>query len=183
MNKSTKTFKVFDPENNQEYGRFCGKTPKQAASKALTSLFKSEKIKKDENGKISFDLEELISNNENNQETYNCVGKRTKLDEPICVHNQNGSITYKYLNVACKNDSSNEIMLNNENNDNSDVNSQDIINKENNEQLNVLNNEQLNVSNNEQLNVLNNEQLNKTINNSNINNNTNNNPNMDIHQL
>lgn len=90
--------------DNKEFGRYCGRTPKQAASKALTSIIKSnggnnECVDK----KFNFVLRECTRGYKSKEKKYE--GSRVKLNDPIIVKISNKinsdkdkTITYKFLN-------------------------------------------------------------------------------------
>lgn len=99
MDKKTRYFRCM--YNDEVFGRYSGKTPKQAANKALTSIIKS-------NGgntncvdkKFNFILKECTRGYKSKDKNYE--GSRKKLDKPIIVNISNGEtkkhIEYQYLN-------------------------------------------------------------------------------------
>lgn len=85
--------------NNQEFGRYSGRTPKQAANKALTSIIKSNGgNKKCVGNKYNFVLRECTRGYKSKEKKYE--GSRIKLDKPIIVNIKDGNkvIHYEYLN-------------------------------------------------------------------------------------
>ncbi len=85
-NSKTRFFKVI-VDGGEAHGRFSGTKPKQAANKALTSIFKTKKQSGGSiTGKIRFSIVECTRNSKHKQ--YNYVGERLHLDNqvdvPIC---------------------------------------------------------------------------------------------------
>ncbi len=100
----TRYFKVV-VEGEDPHGRFSGTKPKQAANKALTSLIKSrEKDGESTDGKIKFSIVECTRGSRH--KTYNYVGERVELDNPMEVIIGSGSnekrIKYKFNNKVMK---------------------------------------------------------------------------------
>lgn len=79
-----------------ELGCFCGKTPKQAASKIFSSIIK--KIPEENGlpeGWLNFALKEITEGSNNS--IYHCSGQCTKLDEPyqITIGGVNKTFSFK----------------------------------------------------------------------------------------
>ena len=93
-------------DDESPHGRFSGTKPKQAAAKALTSILRS----REENGeaiegqKINFSIVECTRGSRH--KTYNYVGERVQLDEPMEITIGKGDkakvITYRYNNKVMK---------------------------------------------------------------------------------
>lgn len=103
-NSRTRYFKVM-VEGGDAHGRFSGSKPKQAANKALTSILKSrEKDGKGTNGEIKFTIVECTRGSKH--KSYNYVGQRVKLDDPMKVTIGAGPeakvIEYKFNNKVMK---------------------------------------------------------------------------------
>ncbi len=101
---NTRYFKVVI-EGEDPHGRFSGTKPKQAANKALTSLLKTkEKDGKKTDGKIKFSIVECTRGSRH--KTYNYVGERVELDNPMEVIIGSGAnekrIKYKFNNKVMK---------------------------------------------------------------------------------
>lgn len=101
---NTRYFKVVI-EGEDPHGRFSGTKPKQAANKALTSLLKTkEKDGKSTDGKIKFSIVECTRGSRH--KTYNYVGERVELDNPMEVIIGSGAnekrIKYKFNNKVMK---------------------------------------------------------------------------------
>lgn len=88
----------------EDIGRFCGLKPKQAACKALTSIYKLMNTQnKNIDESVNFSLTETTKNSRH--KTYHFSGERKKLDEPISIEiiGKDGiksTITYAYNNVV-----------------------------------------------------------------------------------
>lgn len=101
----TRFFKVI-VDGGEAHGRFSGTKPKQAANKALTSILKSKKQSGGSvSGKIKFSIVECTRNSKH--KTYNYVGERLVLDNPIDVKIYKGTdkekvIPYKFNNRVMK---------------------------------------------------------------------------------
>ena len=94
-------FQIVDADGNTE-GRFAGHKPKQAANKAFTSLLKKQTGGgKGPSGKIEFSIVECTRNSRH--KTYNYVGERVELNNPMVVKIEGKEIEYKYNNVLKKN--------------------------------------------------------------------------------
>ena len=98
---SSRFFKVI-VDGNEAHGRFSGMKPKQAASKALSSILKS---RDDKEGKIKFSIIECTRGSKHKQ--YNYIGERKELKKPMKVIISKGTdkektITYKYNNRVMK---------------------------------------------------------------------------------
>ena len=91
-------FKVVDTEGIT-HGRFSGRTPKQAANKAFTSLCKTT-VGGGLNGEIKFSIVESTSGSK--RWKYNYVGKRLKLNNPIQVVMGGVMVQYKFVNRVYK---------------------------------------------------------------------------------
>ena len=107
-------FKMVDPSTGNSFGRFTGVTPRQAASKAFTTLLQKRKT-------VGELVGESINDNQSTEihvkeSTRGCSGKtycykasRTKLPEPLSVSIKNPTtgeektIIYKYNNRIIKN--------------------------------------------------------------------------------
>src|SRR5579883_1821915 len=99
MDKEQKTRYFKCIFNNEEFGRYSGRTPKQAANKALTSIIKSNGGNQNCVGnKYNFVLRECTRGFKSKEKEYE--GSRVKLDNPIIVKIKDGDkeICYKYLN-------------------------------------------------------------------------------------
>ena len=73
-----RSFKVKLPDREEYEGRFTGLTPYQAANKALSKYFRTNK---DETGEVLFTINETTRNSKKTIYTYS--GKRYKLDTPV----------------------------------------------------------------------------------------------------
>lgn len=99
--RTARYFKVV-VDGSEAHGRFSGTKPKQAASKALSSILKERDNKE---GKIKFSIIECTRGSKHKQ--YNYIGERIELDNPMEVVIGKGtekekSITYKYNNRVMK---------------------------------------------------------------------------------
>lgn len=95
----TRYFKASDPKmsKGESFGRFTGKTPKQAASKAFTSLVKERAEKgMPTKGKIHFSVTETTRGGKGKVGHY--VGERVKLNPPTEVKIGDKVIRYEYQN-------------------------------------------------------------------------------------
>ena len=105
----TRYFKIVD-DDGTSYGRFQGKTPKQAANKAFTAITRKAKNKAHQEGEIfndeydcSFTVREC-TRGKRGKKMYHYIGKREKLNNPIMVHICDNcgiiqkTIMYKYMN-------------------------------------------------------------------------------------
>ena len=102
--------------NGETYGRVCGRKPKQAANKAFSSIFRSEKEKKPTvelcNNEFYFSIQECTRKSKHNVYTY--TGQKTELspDKQIAVvrtitdpdtkQQTVKEVKYKYKNVITK---------------------------------------------------------------------------------
>lgn len=97
-NKIKKTYTIVDfPHKGKTYGKFSGTIPKNAASKAYSTLFKFMKQNNNDNlfGKfIVFVIKEIETNKE-----YKYIGSRVKLQNPVVVSKNGKEITYNFKNV------------------------------------------------------------------------------------
>lgn len=101
----TRYFKVI-VSGGDPHGRFSGTKPKQAATKALTSILRTRKTNKESTaGEIKFCIRECTRGSK--QKTYNYIGERVKLENPMTVQIGGGdnqkTITYKFNNRVMKN--------------------------------------------------------------------------------
>jgi len=101
----TRFFKVVVGDTELPHGRFSGSKPKQAANKALTSIFKSkEQSGGGVTGKVKFSIVECTRNSKHKK--YHYVGERVKLKEPMKVTIGKGPdakvIEYKFNNRVMK---------------------------------------------------------------------------------
>ena len=87
---STRKFRLVHPEN---YGRFTGKTPSQAGSKAFTYLAKK---KKSTGQNIKFTIQEMTQNSQKKE--YKYIGQRSKLKEPVFRQVGGNSFSFNYKN-------------------------------------------------------------------------------------
>jgi len=97
-------FKVVSGDEDP-HGRFSGSKPKQAAAKALTSILRAKEESGDSTeGKIKFSIVECTRGSRH--KTYNYVGERVELDEPMEITIGKGEkakvITYRYNNRVMK---------------------------------------------------------------------------------
>ena len=104
-NSKTRFFKVLVGDNETPHGRFSGNKPKQAANKALTSIFKTkEQTGGSFTGKVKFSIVECTRGSKHKR--YHYVGERVKLDEPMKVTIGKGdkqkTIEYKFNNRVMK---------------------------------------------------------------------------------
>ncbi len=102
--KNVKKMKIKDvytivdfPKEDTTYGEFSGASPKRAADKAFTKLYKLSKINNNSSDFLVF----TIKNKRTNKE-YKYIGKRIKLIKPIVVSRGGKEITYKYINTIGK---------------------------------------------------------------------------------
>lgn len=99
-------FKIIDLDMNQTYGRFCGRTPKQAAQKAFTSLMRVNRIRGlPTSGNFHFAIKECTRGNVHR--TFEYTGCQMLLEYPqqiqvINVHGIIEVITCRYWNVIKK---------------------------------------------------------------------------------
>ena len=101
----TRFFKVVIGDVEAPHGRFSGSKPKQAANKALTSIFKSkEQSGGSLTGKVKFSIVECTRGSKHKK--YHYVGERVKLKEPMKVTIGKGDtakvIEYKFNNRVMK---------------------------------------------------------------------------------
>ncbi|ARF09472.1 hypothetical protein Indivirus_1_95 [Indivirus ILV1] len=101
----TRFFKVIIDNAEVPHGRFSGSKPKQAANKALTSIFKSkEQSGGSVTGKVKFSIVECTRGSKHKK--YHYVGERVKLKEPMKVTIGKGDnakvIEYKFNNKVMK---------------------------------------------------------------------------------
>lgn len=101
MNKEQKIRYFKCIYNGSEFGRYSGRTPKQAASKAFTAIIKNNGGSNNcINNNYSFLLRECTRGFKSKEKEYE--GKRIKLDNPICIkiksENNDKNIKYQYLN-------------------------------------------------------------------------------------
>jgi hypothetical protein len=101
----TRFFKVLTGDDEAPHGRFSGNKPKQAANKALTSIFKSkEQSGGSITGKVKFSIVECTRGSKHKKYYY--VGERIKLDKPMRVTIGKGdkqkTIEYKFNNRVMK---------------------------------------------------------------------------------
>ncbi len=78
-------------------GRFSGEKPIKAASKAFSSLIKSEDRKE---GKIDFSIVECTRNSRRKE--YQYTGEKVKLEEGVSVNINNVQVTYNNINKVKK---------------------------------------------------------------------------------
>ena len=90
MNNS-RYFKIYD--NGAEHGRFKSKTPKQAASKAFTSIIKGL----DKTKKIEFSIRECTRGSK--CKVFSYVGQKLEYDNPIEVTIGNKIVKFKHSNT------------------------------------------------------------------------------------
>lgn len=88
------TYKIYNGENN--IGCFKGKTPKQVANKAFSSIVRSLKDEYNVGTIIPFTIQECTRTSE--KKIYNYNGTRTQLDYPRVVRIGNKYVTHKYKN-------------------------------------------------------------------------------------
>lgn len=92
--------------DEKPHGRFSGKKPKQAASKALTSILNNRRVAGEATtGKIKFRIEECTRNSKH--KAYKYIGERVQLEEPtpIKIVDENGKekeIVYRFSNRVTK---------------------------------------------------------------------------------
>lgn len=103
--KRTRFFKVLVDNEESAHGRFSGNKPKQAANKALTSIFKArEQSGGSLTGKVKFSIVECTRGSKHKRYYY--VGERVKLDTPMEVTIGKGdnkkTIKYKFNNKVMK---------------------------------------------------------------------------------
>ena len=104
-NGKTRFFKVLIGDEETPHGRFSGTKPKQAANKALTSIFKSkEQSGGTVTGKVKFSIVECTRGSKHKK--YHYVGERVQLKEPMKVTIGKGdnqkTIEYKFNNKVMK---------------------------------------------------------------------------------
>lgn len=98
--KPMRHFKAFDPRlDTVAVSHPDGRTPKQAAKKAFSKIWKAREAKKISiAGKIHFTLQE--STRGSARKSFHYVGERVKLNPPKRVTRKDGTVTeYKYDNV------------------------------------------------------------------------------------
>ena len=104
-NVATRYFKVMDSDNNF-CGRYTGRTPKQAASKAFSSLIKMKKMNQGtymEGGELQNQciiLRECTKGSKKKIYKYNV--SRTQLDNPVFIKIGQNMIKYQYRNRIVK---------------------------------------------------------------------------------
>lgn len=99
MNTTKKTFYLKDDDN--KLGKYISKTPKSAAKKAFSKLFKRlQMVNNNLNNSSKFIIFTIV-NKDNNKE-YKYIGKRIKLAKPIKVFRNNKEILYKYTDIIGK---------------------------------------------------------------------------------
>lgn len=76
--RKLRSFKVKLPDKDEYEGRFTGLTPYQAANKALSKYFRTNK---EETGEVIFTINETTRNSKKTIYTYS--GKRYKLETPV----------------------------------------------------------------------------------------------------
>jgi len=90
--------------NNKTFGRYRGKTPKQAAKKAFSSLIKRNynELNKSTNDNINFSIIECTSNSKN--KIYNYFGKRLRVENPftrtVYKNGKSIQIQFKFNNLV-----------------------------------------------------------------------------------
>jgi hypothetical protein len=91
-------FTIIDyPEINKNYGRYAGKSPGKAASKAFTSLAKKINLSNNTSNKqLVLHLKEL---NSPNKKIYKYIGSRVKLVRPITVYINGKTVEFNYKNI------------------------------------------------------------------------------------
>ena len=100
--KKSRSFKAKLEQNSQQYGRYNGESPYQAANKAFSEIIKTRiknNIPIDQN--ITFFLVETTKGSSKKNHQY--IGKRVKLDEPVSYNVNNGTpIVKEYKNILRK---------------------------------------------------------------------------------
>lgn len=93
MHSDYRTFTIVDyPNENENTGRYIGKTPKKAAKKAFSRLSRELNIKNSNNKNfLVFSIRELGTNN-----IYKYIGTRIELIQPKIVKINGKIIKYKY---------------------------------------------------------------------------------------
>jgi hypothetical protein len=90
--ETTRTFKVKFNNNADYEGRYTGKNPRQAASKALSQHLRGKK-----NGKVTIMVKETTQGS--NKKEYTYIGERVKLTPPVVYDVAGGKqIVRKYVN-------------------------------------------------------------------------------------
>ena len=90
-----KTYVLVNKKGESE-GRFTGRTPGQAATKAFTSVCRNSNKKTAKNVPISI-------RQTGTEKVYNYSGSRTKLRQPVEVEVGDSTITYNYKNKVKRN--------------------------------------------------------------------------------
>jgi len=97
--KASRYFHVSDKkiDGGAYFGRFKGKSPKQAATKAFSSIYETRKEKKiSVSEKIYFELQEVTRGSK--RKTHFYVGERVKLDVPIQVTRGGKVFNFEFSN-------------------------------------------------------------------------------------
>jgi hypothetical protein len=103
--KKSRSFRVKLDIDGDQYGRYNGESPYQAANKALSEIIRN-KVKKEEptDEEITFFL--IESTKDSKKKIHQYLGKRTKLPEPVKYKVKNGDkeqeITKEYKNILRK---------------------------------------------------------------------------------
>ncbi len=103
--KNNRSFKVKLEEEGQQYGRYNGDSPYQAANKALSEIIRN-KVKNNQttDEDITFFLVE--STKGSNKKIHKYIGKRIKLEKPVSYVVKNGekeqTITKEFKNILRK---------------------------------------------------------------------------------
>jgi hypothetical protein len=103
--KKSRSFRVRLDIDGDQYGRYNGESPYQAANKALSEIIRN-KVKKGEpiDEEITFFL--IESTKDSKKKIHQYLGKRTKLAEPVKYKVKNGDkeqeITKEYKNILRK---------------------------------------------------------------------------------
>ena len=92
-------FTVIDfPAPGQKYGRYKGKYPSNAASKAFSQLAKIINLKNsNKKNHMVFTIREITQGSDNKNWTY--VGTRVELNQPIVKKIGNKTVKFNYKNI------------------------------------------------------------------------------------
>ena len=101
MSDKTRFFKLMN-EDGSTTGRYAGKRPRQAASKAFTNMMK-EKHKTGNTTEGEFEMKLVECTRGSACKVYSYVGERVKLDKPETMNIAGQEITYNYRNKILKN--------------------------------------------------------------------------------
>ena len=103
--KNNRSFKVKLEEEGQQYGRYNGDSPYQAANKALSEIIRN-KVKNNQTTEEDITFFLVESTKGSNKKIHKYIGKRIKLEKPVSYVVKNGekeqTITKEFKNILRK---------------------------------------------------------------------------------